>query len=429
VIVEGPGALKTKFINIVSDGKLPENEEYGIPELGVGHLTDWQLEMAEKSSRALGGDPPRDDYDVVAEPDYLFSYSPLSGSDYVSPVRARLINGLMTSLWQLNVNLDAAAVSLDRYAGASASNDLKWASQQARAMLYFEGLAAEHARASGMALGNLLSQLRERGFTEAVISADAVKRYQKRIRKSLDAPARAAGAIVRASEADMEAHRLKRASIDPASVSGPLFAKLDHAASDLMALSEVLQRQGEVLSSSGRSKKAAQRSLGDWSTSLRIGNPQRKRARIDLSIRAINVPPDWSISVEPPSVSLRAGENTTAWVHVHTTSPAFEDTRPRAAVEGRIGRELVSGSLAVWSSSSWCRQSGARTLASLNGGPRLSGIRSVPVADIGMRAASPTQRPSRAGQRAICCRLDIGVWRICVREADHPALDRPRLRT
>jgi hypothetical protein len=74
-----------------------------------------------------------------------------------------------------------------------------------------------------------------------------------------------------------------------------------------------------------------------------VGNPLTQTATIDLRMRRIDVPADWTLEVMPSTVSLAPGQQVTVTVRIQAGTSAVQGTRPRVAVEGYASGQLIGG--------------------------------------------------------------------------------------
>lgn len=109
-------------IDRINDGQMaldavtsPENlPGLAIPNLMFSYIMDFNLDSWVQSTLALGGDPPRQDYDTYAIPD-SYTFTPLVPGGDLSEARAAAGNALMEAMLDLTAQLRAATLSLDRY--------------------------------------------------------------------------------------------------------------------------------------------------------------------------------------------------------------------------------------------------------------------------------------------------------------------------
>ena len=78
-------------------------------------------------------------------------------------------------------------------------------------------------------------------------------------------------------------------------------------------------------------------------STIEIGNPTVAEATIDLRVLPIDLPPGWSVNVNPEQVTLAAGAHTPVEVRVTPSGTSVQGTTTRVAIEGYIGAELLGG--------------------------------------------------------------------------------------
>jgi hypothetical protein len=77
-----------------------------------------------------------------------------------------------------------------------------------------------------------------------------------------------------------------------------------------------------------------------------VGNPTDSRATVDLTVRPVNLPINWSYSLDNPAPVLEAGEEVTITLTLSPgETPMVEGTQIQAAVEGFIDGEYIGGIL------------------------------------------------------------------------------------
>lgn len=105
------------------------------PSSMFGNILEFNFDMWQKACSALEGDPPRDDFDIIAKAEKIM-VDPLIAPD--APENARLLNNFLNSALELQANLKAMAVSVDRHGGALLAKNERWTNQQALAVVYFK---------------------------------------------------------------------------------------------------------------------------------------------------------------------------------------------------------------------------------------------------------------------------------------------------
>jgi hypothetical protein len=83
--------------------------------------------------------------------------------------------------------------------------------------------------------------------------------------------------------------------------------------------------------------------VGLTETEFQVGNPLAVEAVVELRVRSVDVPTDWTATVEPAKVTLKPGATTTAVLRVQPGLPAVQGARPRVAVEGVAQGQLLGG--------------------------------------------------------------------------------------
>ena len=78
-------------------------------------------------------------------------------------------------------------------------------------------------------------------------------------------------------------------------------------------------------------------------TTIELANPLATAASINLTVRRIDLPADWTVDVSPAQTTLNPGQQTTVMVTINAGSPVEEGSRPMVAVKGNIGSQLIGG--------------------------------------------------------------------------------------
>ncbi|MBN1660629.1 MAG: Ig-like domain-containing protein [Anaerolineae bacterium] len=344
-----------KVIDRINDGQMaidaiasPENiPGLAIPNALFSYLMDFNLESWTTATEALGGDPPRQDYDVYATPE-SFTFTPLVPGGDLSAARATAGNDLMRAMLDLTAQMRAAALSLDRYAGAANANDLYWASEQAAWLIYYKQESGATMLEVADRLDALLDVMLDEGVEDLTVPVAKVEAYQARLAsEGFSADEIAAARSIGLTDAEIESIRQARLAADPEEVAGSVVTRLRTTAAALRPLGDVLMNppnfdQGAgVGTTAPGSANLARIFVGH--TPFQIGNPLPDAAAIELRVRSLDLPPDWMVSVSPTSVSLAPGGQVTGVLTVRPGLASVQGTRPRVAVEGYIDDELIGG--------------------------------------------------------------------------------------
>ena len=78
---------------------------------------------------------------------------------------------------------------------------------------------------------------------------------------------------------------------------------------------------------------------------VQIGNPAPQPALIELRLRRLSLPPDWTASVTPITVTLQPGQAITATILIRPGAAAPQGFRAKLAVEGFVENTLLGGVL------------------------------------------------------------------------------------
>lgn len=322
-----------------------------IPNALFSAIMDFNLESWSTATAALAQDPPRQDYDVYAIQEH-YSFTPLVPSDdpYLSPARAKAGNLLMTSMLTLTAELRAAAISLDRYAGASNAGDVYWASEQAGMLLYYEQQAGVTMLETADRIDDLLSVMTLEGVKDLIVQVPTVIAYQTRLATSgFNRTELNAAAMIGMTSDEIEAERQARIAADPKDLAGSVMTRLTDVAERLRRLAPLLIDPptfdmgdgGMVTAASTASTNLAR--VFTSRTAFQIANPLPEAAIVELRVRRLDLPSDWMVSVSPQSVDLEPGEVVTGTVRIRPGLATVQGTQPRVAVEGTIDGELIGG--------------------------------------------------------------------------------------
>ncbi len=317
----------------------------------------WVKDTAKKISQSLGGDPPRQDYNVSTLP--VWHRWPHTQSDAnISPARAAALNAASDALADVVAYGTAAATALDRYGGASEARDLTWASQQANAQLYYQQKMGGVLLTYADALDAFVQVLNDEHATNTIVTVGDVISYQQSLSATgFTAQEIADAKLVGLTDADIEAFRQDIVAADPNEIAGNLLdiytneAVVSRQLGDALLYPDtfmpgfsvsggagLLQATG-VLSGTGNTMAQ----IHNTSTTIQVGNPLTQTAPIDMRARRIDLPADWVVDVSPAQISLAPSEQTTVTVRVLTGSPIPQGTIPRVAVEGYANNQLLGG--------------------------------------------------------------------------------------
>lgn len=144
---------------------------FAIPSYIFGEGLKWVVSMWQYCTGQLSIDPPRFDYDQVAEPrsfDYYFLESPADGpADMVDAQ-----NAMLTAFLDVSVLLEAALTSMERHSGASIDGDDYWSWEQAKACVYYRRQAGYAMYPAADRIDEYLALLRADGVTDIYVTRE-----------------------------------------------------------------------------------------------------------------------------------------------------------------------------------------------------------------------------------------------------------------
>jgi hypothetical protein len=114
---------------------------------------------------------------------------------------------------------------------------------------------------------------------------------------------------------------------------------------------DVRERAAEIQATHGTAARGPSASslerfyMGTVSTDFTVANPFTREKTIDLVVRPIEMPINWSAYLDDPAPTLGAGEATTVTLTLEAGSIVPADTRVRIAVEGFVADEYIGGIL------------------------------------------------------------------------------------
>jgi hypothetical protein len=311
----------------------------------------WVKESARDISVSLGGDPPRQDYRIIAMPQKV-ALPPLLAGGQISQARADAHNAITDALLDVIAFGDAAVISLDRYGGAAAAADLHWSAQQAAALIYYKEQMGQALLNAANATDAFIQVVQTEGSPQYLISMTEVISYQNRISTQGFSLAEIADAkVFGLTDAQIEAIRQADIAADPGDVAGDLLIHLANEADAMRALGNTLAGPANFPLNNiatGRSLAAstANNNLSrvyETATTFVVGNPLSQTTTIDLDVRRIDLPSDWGVTISPTSVTLDPGQQITASLRLHPGTAAVQGTMPRVAIEGYASGTLLSG--------------------------------------------------------------------------------------
>ncbi len=333
-------------------GKLPS----GPTQIQKGIISSWWgkvKDAASKISQSLGFDPPRQDYTIVTLPEW-HTFAPIQPDANISAQRAAALNAVSGSLAEVQAYGAAATTALDRYGGASAAGDLTWASNQSNEMLYYLQQFGNSLLTYADRLDAFVAVLQAEGETQTVITVGDVISYQSRLATSgFTAQEIAEAHQMGMTDVDIEAYRQSIIAANPADIAGDLITIYTGEAATARDTGNALLHPSmfnpyfSVSGSAGLrplttpANRMAQ--VNNLTETIQVGNPLATTTSIDLRVRRIDLPTDWSVSISPGQVTLAPGQEIPATVTILVGTPLPQGSKPRVAVEGYAASQLLGG--------------------------------------------------------------------------------------
>ena len=329
-----------------------------VPRAAAGVLTGQLYKHAATISEQMGGDPPRQDYKLIAEP----LRAPLPNMPRAAGVSDELFAAevaVAEALAEFVAVGDAALVSLDRYGGAAAASDIEWASVQAASLLHYRKLLGEASIVVADKTGALRALVERENGATAVLTRDEVIAAQARIaadgftQEQIDA-AHADGL----SDDAVEADRQKLVAANPDDLAGSLVTKLADAETAFREMGDYLvtsvnfsadvdrDGSGDMALVAGVAAAEEDDNLAriyNHTSTIQVGNPLDHTATVDLRIRRLSMPLEWPVDVSPASIVLEPGEEATVTITISATTPWPQGTRSEVAIEGIAEGKLLGG--------------------------------------------------------------------------------------
>jgi hypothetical protein len=242
-------------------------------------------------------------------------------------------------------------ISQDRAAGAADAGDQTWMNQQVAAYLHYKRQLGTALLAQATAIENWLAT--NPPGLDGTESLEVVIQKQARLASTGFTAEEKAG-IQRFGTTDEQLEQLRQDIIaaNPVDLMTSLrqdylemVVNLRDYGTLLTAPDPWFSQQIGGVSAQDTSGTTANLALaGQIVETIEVGNPTASTATIDLRIRRLGMPANWSATVEPSVLSnLPAGEHRTVTVLIAPPPAAPQGAVIKVAVEGYIGSTLVGG--------------------------------------------------------------------------------------
>lgn len=309
-----------------------------------------QFQYPGKFIGDLYSDPPRQDYTILAGVDVM-TFTPAVASPIVPHARADAANRLAQAQLNVSANLAAAVVSFDRAAGAAEARDVLYNGLQTNAHLHYIEQTAAWMGASADAMDALADELAAEGFHTLVISPTAYAAYQMRLQaQGFNEQERLAARQVGFFDVGLDRLREYRLSVPYERVSGDMIPRMRDVAAGYRALAAELRSWPAFGDEDARSVSHARTSeasnlvrVGAVTSRFSIGNPLTRTATVALSVRRMDVPAGWMVTLSPVTVTLAPGTLATGTVTIVPGGSTVRATSAQIGVEGHIDGALLGG--------------------------------------------------------------------------------------
>ena len=319
----------------------------------VGGWWGWAKGAVEWATEALGLDPPRQDYNQVTMPVRHPIPSVLPDANISIP-RAAALNAVNAALTEVVAFGSAATTAMDRYGGASEANNLQWASEQANELLYYQEQFGTALLTYADRLDAFVLLLQTEVETQITVSVSDITSYQQRlVTPGFSAQEIADAKLMGWTDAQIETYRQAIIAASPIDLAGNLLDIYTNEASVSRALGNALLNPPtfhpsySVSGSAGHGPTAVvgntMAHVFNSVATFQLANPLALTALIDVRVRRVDLPADWTVDVSPVQVNLLPGQQTTVTVTVIAASPLPQGSVPRVAVEGYAGSQLLGG--------------------------------------------------------------------------------------
>lgn len=209
-----------------------------IPGSLFGKIIDFNFDAWGKACTALGGDPPRDDFTLLAERQPV-NYPGLEPDvkAAIPAARAAALEALMAAFAEQMSTFAAAQITLDRLGGAMLANDEQWIQTQSVLLIDYKHRAGGEMIAIADAIDAYIQSLQADGILSIEVSADDLRAYQERLRTQGFNPTELQAAqIVGLTQADIDLIIQQRTSFDPEEEAGDAIENLRMASEALRDL-------------------------------------------------------------------------------------------------------------------------------------------------------------------------------------------------
>ncbi len=206
---------------------------FGIPDYLFGKILDFNFDAWGRASKALGSDPPRDDFTEMAVPQPI-DLPAVQTDGALSAEHAAALNALAEAVADNLAIVRAAQICEDRMAGALAAGDEDWAMRQAAALIDYKHQAGAGMMTISRCLDDMMEAVRAAGVPDLFVTPAAAQAYQERLRnEGWTAEELQAAELLGISDDELEQMRAERLAANPTELAGSMMQYWDELADSL----------------------------------------------------------------------------------------------------------------------------------------------------------------------------------------------------
>lgn len=268
---------------------------------------------------------------------------------------------LYDAMIEVMLDMKAAASAQHRWAAATEAGDMEWAARHVAALDYFKRMASGHYAIQANALVGYQAALRAEGATELLVTQADVDDFMARLSSSgWTAVETQAASAAGYSADDIELYRQQLIAGEITQYVGDLFPLWDRLVDAWRTLGVIYSASGMFNAYQGPTSIAKLPSFGfargsletetsslvrmyETATTFKVGNPTSARADIEIRVRRVDVPPDWTVTVAPATVTLDPGATADVTATIRPATAVPQGSVLRLAFEGYIGTTLIGG--------------------------------------------------------------------------------------
>ncbi|MDX1614123.1 MAG: hypothetical protein R3300_07410, partial [Candidatus Promineifilaceae bacterium] len=282
--------------------------------------------------------------EIVVPPAYAPPLFEAGGG--VTSAQAEAANAVVAAAYRLAALDEARLVTAERIRAAGQAGEDQWAARQRQAYGGFQSEYAAELEALANAIDDFLALTKGVGEPDSEFLPDDFEAYLADVQANgYDAETvafhQAAGLPVEAIEVIRQAE-IARLQAQP-SVTASFYRFLSEVAVGARRLALDLEADYVIV---GARAPVQQAGPDDpLPATFEVGNPTDSRRTVELRVRPVDAPLNWSYLLDKPEPTLDPGETTTVTLTIDPAGGQAEGRTVRLAVEGFISGDYVGGIL------------------------------------------------------------------------------------